>query len=86
MRAGGLIYHFMHDPIALEITMKREVFTFVDNSKDKLSVQHLFLVFVIWIIGMVLGFVCFVGEIFVHKNEMANKMNSRGRPKVASFY
>ena len=37
MRAGGLIYHFFHEPMYLELTMDYLVFTFIDDSEVSIS-------------------------------------------------
>ncbi len=34
---GGLIFHFFHEPLSLELTLDYSVFYFVDDSKEKLS-------------------------------------------------
>ena len=63
MRAGDLIYHYARLPLYLEQTLDQEMFTFYDNSKDKLSLENLFLIFVTLLFGMVLSAVALLAEI-----------------------
>jgi hypothetical protein len=42
--APGLIHHFCHDPLPLELTLDASVFNRVDDSNEKLSLDTFFLV------------------------------------------
>ena len=55
MRAGDLIYHYARNPLYLEQTFDQAIFTYYDDSKDKLSMETLFLIFVTWLFVMVGG-------------------------------
>jgi hypothetical protein len=47
------------------------LFTFYDDSRDKLSVDTLFLVFAAWIFGMALSSLCLLLEILAFKFKAA---------------
>ena len=70
-RAGGLIDHYWNDPLYLEQTMPMELFTFYDNSKDKLTVKTFFLIFVLWLIGAFLSLLCLLAENLYYNRKRA---------------
>ena len=45
--------------------MDPEIFTFVDDSAEKISLETLFLIFVVWIFGIVFGLSAFAIELLV---------------------
>ena len=83
LRAGGLINFFYHDPLPLESTMAYDIFFKVDDSNEKLSIDVFFYLFIILLIGMILGLLCLLVEIYVHNKQMA-KERARRKQRVAS--
>ena len=83
LRAGGLIQHYWNDPLYLEQTMSMDTFTFYDNSKDKLTLETFFLIFVFLAFGMVLSLVTLLVEILVYKYRArkANVVRQINKPK-----
>ena len=79
MKAAGLIQHFWNDPLYLEQTMNLDLFTFYDNSKDKLTMTTFALIFAIWGIGAALSLICLAIEIVVYRHEAAKKRKMRTR-------
>ncbi len=69
MHAGGLIYHFFHEPIPLEITMDYLVFTFVDDSEEKLSIETFMVIFVFLSVGYVIGLLALLAEIWAFRRQ-----------------
>jgi len=67
MRAGGLINHLWNDPLYLEQTMDLDVFTFYDDSMDKLTIETYFFIFMLWGFGIVLALVAFSVEVIMFK-------------------
>ena len=67
MRAGGLISHYYSDPLYLEQTMDVSVFTFHDNSKDKLTMEQFLLIFLVLGFGMALALLALFLEIIVYR-------------------
>jgi hypothetical protein len=63
MRAGGLIYHYWHEPLYLDLTIDPSVFTYVDDSKEKLSLETFLLIFIVWAVGMGIGILSLLAEI-----------------------
>ena len=74
IRSGGLIFHFSHEPLPLELTMKSQIFEEVDDSKEKLSLDTLMLIFIIWFFGMVTGVVVLWIEVIVYNNHINSKL------------
>ena len=70
MRAGGLIYHFGHEPFFLELTMDNSLFTTVDESKDKLSLETFVVIFIVWIVGILLAIISHLVEVCYYKRSM----------------
>ena len=68
IRAGDLINHFWSDPLYLEQTLDLDVFTFYDDSMDKLTMDTYFFIFIIWGFGMAMAFLAFAVEIIVFKH------------------
>ena len=68
IRAGDLINHFWSDPLYLEQTLDLGVFTFYDDSMDKLTMDTYFFIFIIWGFGMAMAFLAFAVEIIVFKH------------------
>ena len=69
---GGFFYHFYHDPLPLEFTMDPAIFIFTDDSKEKISVTTLFLIFVIWVGGMAFGLLIFAIEVLTVEAKKVN--------------
>ena len=65
IKAAGLIYHYWNGPLYLEQTMPVDLFTFYDDSKDKLTMETYMLIFAIWGYGMVLALAVMVVENFM---------------------
>ena len=83
MRAGDLIYHYARNPLYLEQTFDQAIFTYYDDSKDKLGMDTLFLIFVTWLFGMVLAAVVLLIEIlhYRYKAAKARKEHKRRRTR-----
>ena len=79
MKAGGLIQHFWNDPLYLEQTLDLNLFTFYDNSKDKLTMITFALIFAVWGIGAALSLICLATENIVFKYKAAKKRKMRTR-------
>ena len=79
MKAAGLIQHFWNDPLYLEQTMNLDLFTFYDNSKDKLTMTTFALIFAIYGIGAALSLICLAIENVVYRHETAKKLKMRTR-------
>jgi hypothetical protein len=90
LTAGGFITKFFRDPLPLELTLDYLIFTFVDDSQEKLTTETFMLLFVFLLVGFLLSFVALFIEIWVFKRrrqariiEMENKkkktMNKRRR-------
>ena len=75
MRAGGLIHHFYHDPIPLEMTMEYTIFTFIDDSLEKLTLETFTVIFIFLSIGLAFGLIGLLVEKRVHKREQMNPRN-----------
>jgi hypothetical protein len=73
IRAGGLIKYYWEEPLPLEMTLDDKVFTFVDDSQDKLTTDTFFLLFLFWAFGMLMAFVAITVEIIVFKSKMRNQ-------------
>ena len=69
LRAGGLILLYWYDPLALEQMMSMETFTYYDNSKDKLTLETFFLIFVFLAFGMVLSLCTLLVEVLVYRHQ-----------------
>jgi hypothetical protein len=69
---GGLLYHFAHEPMFLELTMDDDVFYKLDDSKELLTMETFSLIFIIWLAGMGLGFVAMLAEIYFYKKQEEN--------------
>jgi hypothetical protein len=65
--------HYIRDPLPLEFTMDPALFSFVDDSREKLSTKNIFLIFVIWSFGMVLGVAALLVEKILFKLKTRNK-------------
>ena len=83
MRAGGLIDHFFNEPIPLEMTMDPKIFTYVDDSKEKLTLETFFLIFIIWGVGMGLGLVSLASEKIFFERDRKRQMAKR-KQRLAS--
>ena len=57
--------------------MDYSIFTFVDDSMEKLTLDTYFLIFVIWGAGMVIAIVALVIEKIVFNNQKRKKMAFR---------
>jgi hypothetical protein len=66
---GGLIQHYWNDPLYLEQTMSLGIFTFYDDSKEKLTIETFFLIFTFWGIGMTLALSSLLAEMAVFKKK-----------------
>jgi hypothetical protein len=49
--------------------MESSIFTYVDDSREKLTVDTFFLIFIVWASGMVFGIIAVVVENFVFKTQ-----------------
>ena len=78
MQAAGLITHYMNDPLYLENFMPEEIFTFYDDSKDKLTMETFTLLFIYLAVGMLLALMALIAEVIVYWRK-----KSRGQPKPA---
>ena len=67
MRAGGLITHYYSDPMYLEQTMDVSIFTFHDNSKEKLTMEQFLLIFLFLVFGMALAILALLFEILIYR-------------------
>ena len=67
LRAGGLIKHYWNDPLYLEQTLSVETFTFYDNSKDKLTFDTFFLIFIFLGFGMTAALLSLFVEILAYR-------------------
>ena len=76
------MYHFFHEPIPLEITMDYKVFTFVDDSEEKLTVETFMVLFIFLFVGLVSGLIALLVEKWVYKKE-EEKRRIKRKPKVA---
>jgi hypothetical protein len=56
---GGLLEHFTRSPLPLEFTMDPQIFIFNDDSNEKISMENMLLIFLIWFIGILLTVVVF---------------------------
>ena len=83
MTIGGLLYHFQHDPIPLEITFPYIVFTFVDDSEEKLSMETFMVLFIFLFVGLVTGLIALLAELWVYKKNVA-KRRMRRQQRIAS--
>ncbi len=72
---GGLIQHFYHDPIPLELMMDYLIFTFVDNSNEKLTLETFTVIFIFLAIGLAISLIALCVERRVHKRELTNPRN-----------
>ena len=82
MRAGGLITHYMNDPLNLEQVIPLEVFTFYDDSKDKLTMETFTLLFIYLAFGMVLALLALIVEIIVYRRHMSKvQLKPKKSPK-----
>ena len=52
--------------------MDPDIFTFVDDSAEKISFETLFLIFIVWIFGNVFGLTALAIELLVNKWIQAN--------------
>ena len=66
MRAGGLIYHFAHDPLQLEITMDYSAFA-VDDSEEKLTMEIFIVLFIFLLVGMPIALIALFVEKYSYK-------------------
>ena len=67
MRAGGLIFHFAHEPLFLEHVMDYQVFTYFDDSKDILTLEIFTVIFYFLLMGIIFGLICILVEKFMFK-------------------
>ena len=95
LKAGGMILHFWNDPLYLEQTMSLETFTYYDNSRDKLTFETFFLIFVFLACGMALSLIALIVEKLVHRfkarkaaklGRRPKRMFPRGPEKRRNFY
>jgi hypothetical protein len=84
LRGGGLIEHYWNDPLYLEQTMSMETFTFYDDSKDKLTLETLFLSFAFLAFGMVLSLITLLIEFLVYKHGAQNVVKEIKKSKKKS--
>ncbi len=83
---GGLIFHYFHDPIQLEIAQPYSLFVTEDDSNTKLDIDLLLVVFIFWAVGMVLAMSTLLFEKWVYKRIAKKKELERlakRRPMVA---
>ena len=83
---GGLIFHYFHDPIQLEIALPYSVFVTEDDSDTKLSMEIFQVIFIFWAVGMALGLFTLLFEKWVYKKKAERNEIQRlakQRPKVA---
>ena len=59
--------------------MDQEIFTFVDDSAQKISLETLFLIFIVWIFGNIFGLTALAIELLVNK---WNQAKAHGRQKI----
>jgi len=83
LRAGGLINFFSEDPLPLESKMGNDIFFKVDDSNEKLSIDVFFYLFAFLLLGIILGLLCLMVEICVHKRQIARE-RARRKQRVAS--
>ena len=83
MQSGGLLYHFYHEPIPLEITMDYSVFTFVDDSEEKLSMETFLILFIFLLCGLMIAPLVLLWEIWVYRKKEMGKMERR-KQRIAS--
>ncbi len=62
--SGGLIYHYFHDPIHLEITQDYKNFVGIDDSDTKLSIDLFMVIFIFLSVGLVIGLIVLLLEIW----------------------
>jgi len=58
----------------MKLTVDRKLFTTVDNSKDKLTTDTFFLLFLIWAFGMVVSMVAIAVEVVIFKRNSKTKV------------
>jgi hypothetical protein len=63
--------------LPLEFTMEPGIFIFTDDSKEKISVTTLFLIFVIWMAGMLVGLAALAIEIVAGKFDQDRRNRKR---------
>ena len=83
---GGLIFHYFHNPVPLEMTMDYLIFTYVDDSNEKLTIETFLVLFIFLAVGLTMGIIVLFLEICVHKWIEKKKERQRlanRRPKVA---
>ena len=83
LTSGGLIYHFCHDPIPLEITMDYLVFTFVDDSDEKLTMETFMVLFIFLTFGNLTGLIALCVEIWDYRKKEKARV-ARRRQRIAS--
>ncbi len=83
MRAGGLIHHFQHDPIQLEITMDYSIFDVVDDSEEKLTMETFMVLFIYWLVGIPIALSTLWLERHVYKRQKMQEWRPR-KQMVAS--
>jgi hypothetical protein len=84
IKSNGLMYHFFHDPLPLEITMDYLVFTFVDDSEEKLSIETFMVIFVFLLVGQISGIIALLVERWIFKRQEEKKRIHKRKPKVAT--
>ena len=83
---GGLIFHYFHNPIQLEITQDYNNFIGVDDSDTKLSIELFVVIFIFLGVGLAIGLIALLLEIWHYKRMEKMKELERWanrRPKVA---
>ena len=83
---GGLIFHYFHNPIQLEITQDYNNFVGVDDSETKLSIKIFLVIFIFLYVGLAIGLIVLLLEIWYYKRMEKKKEMERWanrRPKVA---
>jgi hypothetical protein len=83
LTTGGLIYHYSHDPIQLEITMDYSIFDVVDDSEEKLTMETFMVLFIFLLVGIPIAFIALLIEKHVYKRQRMNQWRPR-RQMVAS--
>ncbi len=74
---GGLIYHYFHDPIQLEITIDYSVYEFVDDSDTKLTMETFLVLFILLYVGMAIGIITLIIEIWIYKKTEKKRISNQ---------